>query len=681
MLKQKKGLFISAILLAAVIGGLFVWKPMQGKDTHNDHVAVQDNNTAEAREASPEEAQNAAKAVGANEAGQVPILVYHMIGGSEGRWTRTPDNLRKDLQALYDRNYVLVSLNDYLRGDINIPAGKSPAVITFDDSTEGQFRLLEKSGGETVPDPDCAVAILKDFGEKHPGFGHAATFFINADPFGQPQYWQKKLQLLNEWGFEIGNHTYSHKYLKGLTPEQAAEQIARLQEHIQQALPGYQPKAFAIVQDGVPEPLSIALSGESGGIKYNHSGVLWWAWSAARSPFHKDFDPMRVQRIQVFEDNGRSSLINWLERISASRYVSDGNKDTVAVPDGWQKEVKENHGKKLVTYTKEGPQRTPGKEKLSSEARGVHVSFMYASSTERWHEILELLETAGLNSVQLDVKDESGRIGHCSQVKMAGEIGSSLGILPLKEMLGDLRQRGFYSIARIVVFRDPVLAQKKPEYMVRTAGGAPLGGGVWVDPYAREVWDYNVDLALEAFELGFDEVQFDYNRFPEGSQVKTAIYGGKGGDGRQRVDVIADFLGYARSRLGWERMFSATVFGFMSYASDDQGIGQRSERMAPFLDYLSPMVYPSHYGPGNYGFANPNAHPHEVVDSSLKEFQPLIESTGCRLRPWLQAFTWGPPPYGRNEIQAQIKATGENNINTWLLWDPQVKYKAGELTP
>ncbi|MFZ5632480.1 MAG: putative glycoside hydrolase [Bacillota bacterium] len=681
MLKQNKGLLITVILLLVVIGGLFIWRPLQGKAMRNNNVAGQDSNTAEAQEASPEDAEKAAKAVGANEVGQVPILIYHFIGKEEGRWTRTPDNFRKDLQELYGRNYVLVPLNDYLRGDMDIPAGKSPAIITFDDSTEGHFRLLEKSDGETVPDPDCAVAILKDFGEKHPGFGHVATFFVNAEPFGQPRYWQKKLQLLKEWGFEIGNHTYSHKYLKGLTAEQAAEQIAKLQEHIQQAVPGYQPKAFAIVQDGVPEPLSVALSGESGGIKYNHSGILWWAWSAAQSPFHKNFDPTRVQRIQVFQDNGISSLVNWLERISATRYVSDGRKDTIAVPEGWQKEVKENHGKKLVVYIKDGPQRTPGKEKLSSEARGVHVSFMYAASPDRWNKILELLDSARLNSVQLDVKDESGRIGHDSQVKMAREIDSSLGILPLGEMLGDLRQRGVYSIARIVVFRDPVLAQKKPEYMVRTAGGAPLGGGAWVDPYAKDVWDYNVDLALEAFELGFDEVQFDYNRFPEGSEVKTAIYGSRGDDSRHRVDVIADFLSYARSKLGWERMLSATVFGFMSYAKDDQGIGQRPERMTPFIDYLSPMVYPSHYGPGNYGFANPNAHPYEVVDSSMKEFQPLIESTGCKLRPWLQAFTWGPPAYGRNEIRAQIKATGGNGINTWLLWDPRVKYKAGEIIP
>lgn len=680
MLKRNKGLLITAALVIAVIAGLFAWKPLQRVPvTLNDGKSP--GNTAEAWEATPAEIQEAARASGANELGKVPILVYHLIEKEEGRWARTPENFRKDLQELHDRNYVLVPLNNYMAGNINIPAGKSPAVITFDDSTTGHFRLLEKENGETVLDPDCAVAILRDFGEMHPGFGHAATFYINAEPFGQPRYWQKKLQLLSEWGFEIGNHTYEHKYLKGLTPAQVADQIARLQEHIQQALPGYQPKSFAIVQDGVPDPLSLGFSGESNGVKYQHDGILWWAWSAAPSPFHKDYDPARIQRIQVFQDNGRSSLVNWLERISPTRYVSDGRKDTIAVPDGWQEAARETPGKKIVVYRKEGPQRTPDGEKQASEARGVHVSFMYAASPERWSGLMKLVERARLNSVQLDVKDESGRVGHDSGVKMAAEIDSDLGMLPIRDLLTDLRKRGVYSIARIVVFRDPVLAERKPELMVRRSDGTPLAGGTWVDPYSREVWDYNVGLALEAYEMGFDEVQFDYNRFPEGSEARNAIYGSKGGDGRHRVDVIADFLSYARSRVGWERPLSATVFGFMSYAVDDQGIGQRPERMAPFMDYLSPMVYPSHYGPGNYGFDNPNAHPYEVVGTSMKEFHPLIESTGCKLRPWLQAFNWGSPPYGRNEVQAQIRATGENNINTWLLWDPRVAYRAEEIAP
>ncbi|MBE0466777.1 MAG: polysaccharide deacetylase family protein [Candidatus Desulforudis sp.] len=683
MSKQTKVSLAAFAILALVLVAGFAWQLAPGgpgTDTA-DGDGRSKSPVAEARE-DPEELREAARAAGANELGQVPILVYHQIGPQEGRWTRTPDNFRRDLQELHDRGYVLVPLNDYLDGNIDIPAGKSPAVLTFDDGTAGHFRLLEQDG-EAVVDPDCAVGILQQFGEEHPGFGHAATFFVNARPFGQPQLWQEKLRLLDEWDFEIGNHTYSHKYLKGLAPEEAGAEIARLQTHVQEAVPGYAPRAFAIVQDGVPDPIDIALRGESHGTMYEHDGVLWWAWSAAPSPHHRDYDPTRIQRIQVFEDNGRSSLVNWLDRISATRYVSDGRTDTIAIPDGWQEALAESHDpdKDVIVYITDAPQRTPGLEQQAAGARGVHVSFFYASSPERWQQILTLVEEAGLNTLQLDVKDESGRLGYISRVPLAQEIDANQGFLPIEDMLSELRERGLYSVARIVVIRDPYLARHKPEYMVRNKNGAPFGGGVWVDIYSKDVWDYNIALAREAYELGFDEVQFDYIRFPEGHSAKTAVYPARGGDGRHRVDVLSDWLAYAREELGWHRMFSAAVFGFIAHAVDDVGIGQRPERMAPFLDYISPMVYPSHYSRGNYGFANPNAHPYEIVSLSLQDFEPLIEASGCRLRPWLQSFTLGSPPYGRTEIRAQIEATRDNGIDTWLLWDPRVAYQTENIVP
>jgi len=357
-------------------------------------------------------------------------------------------------------------------------------------------------------------------------------------------------------------------------------------------------------------------------------------------------------------------------QIKRNGLLSGNNSETrQAAPEELQQDTKEAGAHESI-------------EKLSAQARGVHVSFRWAGADDRWNETLALIDSAGLNAVQLDLKDESGRLGYTSQVKMAGEIGSGLVILPMKERLKDLKDRGIYSIARIVVFRDPFLAQKRPDLMVRTAGGSPLAEGTWVDPYSKEVQDYNLDLAIEAYQLGFNEVQFDYIRFPEGGAAETAVYSCKAGDDtRTRVDVIAGYLSYVRSAITWDRLFSATVFGYMSIAEDDQGIGQRPERMAPFVDYLSPMSYPSHYGPGNYGFDNPNAYPYEVIDASLKGFKPLVESSDCRLRPWLQAFSWSPPPYGRNEIRAQINASEDNNIKTWLLWNEDVSYKPEEIAP
>lgn len=682
MPKSPREFFLPAIIVIITIVAVLAWRSMPDvpftAGTPGEKTGNKDEpNTARAG-VNPEQIQAAAREAGANELGLVPVLVYHMIGEQEGRWTRTPANFRRDLQELYDRDFILVPLSDYLTGNMDVPAGKSPAIITFDDSTSGQFRMVEKDGKLDV-DPDCAVGILRRFGEQHPGFGHAATFYVNAHPFGQPDLWQNKLQLLNEWGFEIGNHTYGHKNLKGLSPAQVADEIARLQEHVQEALPGYQPTSFAIVQDGLPEPYDSVMKGQKGDTNYEHQGVVWWAWSAARSPFHKEFDRSRVQRIQVFDDQGTSSLVNWLERISATKYVSDGRLDTLAIPEGWQEEAAEQHGRELVIYQPDEPVRDPAVDQQASRAKGTHVTFSWASGRDRWERILELAKKTQMNTVQLDVKDESGRIGYLSKVEMARETGAGRDMLPIRDMLKELRERKIYSIARIVIFRDPFLAQQKPQFMVRDEKGTPLMDGVWVDTYSKEVWDYNIDLAREAYELGFDEVQFDYVRFPEGAAARTAIYGSK--DDRHRVDVIADFLRYAREQLGWDKVMSATVFGFAGFAVDDMGIGQRPERMAPYVDYLSPMVYPSHYSKGNYGVANPNAHPLEVVDGSIKDFRELTEATGCQLRPWLQAFTMGPPAYGRNEIGAQIKATEQNGIDTWLLWNPGCQYKVENIIP
>ncbi|MTI85533.1 MAG: hypothetical protein FH756_16965 [Firmicutes bacterium] len=621
--------------------------------------------------------------VGANELGQAPILIYHSIGEPGGRWTRTPENFRQDLEDLYSRGYVLVSMTDYLKKNIDIPAGKSPAVITFDDSTPGHFRLLEDQNGELKIDPDSAVGILKDFEAQHPEFGHAATFYINANPFGgeegQAQYWKKKLQMLAEQGFEIGNHTYSHAYLKDLNDQEVQEEIASLQNHILAAVPGYKPNTVAIVQDGVPEPYSLLTQGKSGETEYKHTGALLWAWRAENSPYHRDFDPYRIQRIQVFQDNGQSSLVNWLNRIDNNRYVSDGDPDIISIPQGWEEGFPDEHDYQVVTYDKEGMERTPAKEEQADNARGVHVTFSYASSQERWQDIISLVENTQLTAVQLDVKDESGRMGYDSNVAMANEIEADNDWLPIRDILADLRDRGIYSVARIVVSRDPVLAQNKREYMVKSQSGTPLGGGVWVNPRSRDVWKYNVDLAKEAYELGFDEVQFDYIRFPEGEAAWSANYGEE--DKRPKVEVITDFFSYAREEIGWNKRLSAAVFGFIGYAKDDLRIGQRPERMGPYLDYMSPMVYPSHYSPGNYGFANPNANPYGMVDKSLADFERLLHPTGCKIRPWLQSFTLGAPRYGREEIQAQIKATEDHGINTWLLWNAGVYYSEDYITP
>ncbi len=620
--------------------------------------------------------------VGANELGTVPILVYHLIGENEGRWTRTPDNFRKDLQELYDRDYILVPLSDYLTGAIDIPQGKSPAIITFDDSTSGHFRLLENEG-ELIVDPDCAVGILKEFGENHPEFGNVATFYINGYPFsaeeGQRQYWKKKLQLLDEWGFEIGNHTFTHRNLGDLSPKDVQTEISALKAHVQEALPNYEMKSFAIVQDGVPNPYDTLIKGESNGVPYQHDGVVRWAWRDAFSPFNNDFDPYKIERIQVFDDDGKSSLTMWLDRIDQRRYISDGNIDIISFPKDWADQIGKEYKKDIYIYSQDDLKRTPEKEKQASQSKGIHVTYYAASSPETWNKFLQLIEETPLNTVQLDLKDESGYMGHRSTVELAQEIGASKNFLPVEELVADLKDRGIYSIARIVVFRDPVLAKEMPEYMVKSKNGTPLDGGVWVNPRSKDVWEYNIELAKEAYKMGFDEVQFDYIRFPEGRAAWEADYGSEIPE--SQVDVITGFLENAREELGWDKRLSAAVFGFIGFAVDDLKIGQRAEKMGPYLDYMSPMVYPSHFGPGNYGLINPNAYPYEIIEKSMIDFQRLLAPTGSELRPWLQAFTMGSPRYGRDEIRAQIEATENQDIDSWILWNAGAFYNKEHIVP
>ncbi|HHY17973.1 MAG TPA: polysaccharide deacetylase family protein, partial [Firmicutes bacterium] len=209
----------------------------------------------EARVLSPVEKKRAVKlaelAERPNELGKVPIIMYHVIGDNESEWVRTPENFRKDLQRFYELGYSLVPLQSYLSGNIDLPKGASPLVVTFDDATLGQFRLV---GGECVsPDPDCAVGILLEFSKSYPDFGHAATFFVDFPcPFEVPDEADEKLNLLLEWGMEIGNHTYNHKNLWNVSGDLIQAELGKLSKEIEQ-ITGSKPLSLALPYGGYPK--------------------------------------------------------------------------------------------------------------------------------------------------------------------------------------------------------------------------------------------------------------------------------------------------------------------------------------------------------------------------------------------------------------------------------------------
>ena len=221
----------------------------------------------------------AAEPLPPNELGRVMILEYHKIDHPENRWTRTPDNFRRDLQRLWERGYRLIGLNDFLDGRILLPPGTTPVILTFDDSSPGQFRYVERQG-EWVIDPDCAVGIIEAFARAHPEFGRAATFYVlpGADPpnrlFNQPALATRKLTYLATNGYEIGNHTLWHANLSRYPEPVVRTQIATAQEWIQRHVPGYRPRTLALPMGGYPRETRWAETGAVNGTAYRHDAIL-----------------------------------------------------------------------------------------------------------------------------------------------------------------------------------------------------------------------------------------------------------------------------------------------------------------------------------------------------------------------------------------------------------------------
>lgn len=317
------------------------------------------------------------------------------------------------------------------------------------------------------------------------------------------------------------------------------------------------------------------------------------------------------------------------------------------------------------------------------KARGLYLTSWVAGIPSRVEGLLNHIFTTGMNAIVIDVKDNTGTIaGPLENVEVAEEIGA-LGkrVKDLPGLVKSLVDRGVYPIARIVVFQDPVLAKSRPEWAIRNKDGSvwrDADGNYWANPYRKEVWDYNLAIAKEAARMGFREIQFDYVRFPDNRKGarKNAVIDNP--EGISQADAIEAFLKYAVKELKPLDVFvSADVFAFTATAKGDLGIGQDFRRIAGIVDYICPMVYPSHYyNSGIYGFADPEAHPYEVAKNSLLDAIERSEGQRAIIRPWLQDFSL-KHEYGPEEVAAQIRAALEVGIDEWLLWNPANVYTAG----
>jgi hypothetical protein len=309
---------------------------------------------------------------------------------------------------------------------------------------------------------------------------------------------------------------------------------------------------------------------------------------------------------------------------------------------------------------------------LPDEIRGVHVTMALASLDGKLDEYFALT-SAGMNTLQLDVKDENGEVGFQRGVGLAKEIGAALRYYDPRTAAQAAEAKGVYLIGRVVVFEDPRLSVAKPGMAIRRSDGSVWtnnAGLGWTNPYDKRVWKYNVDIAAAAVQAGFDEIMFDYVRFPTDGDLASAVF--KGRRAEHKSVTIASFLEYAKGRL--EPMgarVSAALFGLT--ATRDMGIGQRPRRLARHLDAIYPMVYPSHYGAGEYNLADPNAVPGITVARSLRDFRRALRGLEIELVPWLQDFSLGRD-YTLEDVQAQILAARDAKSRGFLLWNPSGVY-------
>lgn len=310
---------------------------------------------------------------------------------------------------------------------------------------------------------------------------------------------------------------------------------------------------------------------------------------------------------------------------------------------------------------------------------GIHITSWVAGSTALREAILSKIKKTVLNAVVVALKEMDGSV-YIQGVEKAEKYKAYKSAIPNPEkMVSDFKSAGLYTIGRIVLFKDDILPEKRPDLAVKDTKGniwRDRKGKTWADQYSKEVWDYNIAIALRAVKAGFDEIQFDYIRYPSEGKVSQCRYS-KPHNSNLAKSNLAEFLKYARTKIPENIKISADVFGLTTSARDDMGIGQDITTLAQYSDYIYPMMYPSHYYPGHYGLKNPNSEPYKVVNFGLKDAMARMELEYAKIRPYLQDFS----KYGPFEIREQIQATRNNMLHSWVLWNAANKYTWEAISP
>ena len=320
--------------------------------------------------------------------------------------------------------------------------------------------------------------------------------------------------------------------------------------------------------------------------------------------------------------------------------------------------------------------------------RAVYANLGVLSDPERWNRLIEIADTTEINAIVIDVKQDT--IYFDTQVPFFRDIDAMITpIFDPEELLAELDAHGIYAIARMVVFKDPLVAAGRPDLAVRDDVTGDLwldmNGTPWVNAFNQELWEANAELGAELAQLGFDEVQYDYIRFPSDGDLRTADFGNDYSEEKRRAAITgAVALGGEKVRAAGA-VFAIDLFPIIALLGDDQGIGQTLQDLTPLADYVSLMIYPSHFEEGNIPVdGHPNDFPAETVTYTLEQSQHWVPGTMKKMRPWLQDFTYpleGYSEYGPAEVRAQIDAAEAMGVSGWLLWNAAGEFQVSALTP
>lgn len=320
--------------------------------------------------------------------------------------------------------------------------------------------------------------------------------------------------------------------------------------------------------------------------------------------------------------------------------------------------------------------------------RALYVNAWASGSRSRMDNLIRIADETEINAFIIDIKESDTYLSYKgTNIALAKEIGADLrpATTWLPALVDTLIAHGIYPIARIVVFKDRMLAEKKPELAIRHANGQVWKdnkGGPWVNPYDKRVWDYNIDIAREALDMGFSELQWDYVRFPDVTNSARAVMRYPGSNSVSREDNIRNFILYSKQQLAeYNVPVTADVFGLVTHVEGDVEIGQNWEKITSVADAVLPMVYPSHYYAGLYGFAKPIANPYQIVRlataDAVARNKWLSDSAGiavAEVMPWLEAMSIRGANFGAAEVRLQIQATYDSGLKSWALWNPGSKF-------